>query len=392
MSRSALGIALLAAVALSACATTLPPFPLDGRDVEPDPAERALWATALREGEALLGRVRGYDDPALAAWLLSLATGGGRLAGGPHLRIAIVRDPTLNAFALPDGLLIVHTGLLAAVDTPGALALVLGREVAHVTHRHARATAVDGRTPAAPRQEAAPLGPVATAIVGLHLGLATTASLGGYTRAREEQADAVALDRLGTDGWDVTQAASVFADLARGSGQRGTFEAFLLGRPTWLLERHASLQRRLATATVPVPTRGRADFDERLRPLVRENAAEDIRLGRFALARQALERVLAATPTDALAHVYYGDLHRLQGQRATSAEARQSQLDQARAHYRRAAAFDPALATPHRQLGLLHYEQRELADARAELERYLALAPDAADAARVADYVRELSR
>ena len=392
MRRAALGIPLLAAAALSACATSLPPFSLDGRDVPPDPGEQVLWAAAQREGEALLHRVRRYEDPELTSWLLTLATGGGRLITGPRLRVEVVRDPTLNAFALPDGLLIVHTGLLAAVDSPGSLALVLGREVAHVTHRHAQATTVDGRAPALPRPEIASLGPVATAIVGLRLELATMASLAGYTRAREEQADAVALDRLGTAGWDVGQAAGVFAGLARGAGERGTFETFLLGRPAWRLERHASLQRRLAAATVPVPTRGRGDFDERLRPVVRENAAEDLRLGRFALARGGLERVLAATPTDAVAHVYYGDLHRLQAQRAASPEARQSHLDQARAHYRRAAAFDPALATPHRQLGLLHYEQHELAEARAELTRYLALAPDAPDAARVAEYVRELSR
>ena len=54
--------------------------------------------------------------------------------------------------------------------------------------------------------------------------------------------------------------------------------------------------------------------------------------------------------------------------------------------------LDPALAAPHRQLGLLHYERREIAEARAELERYLALAPGAPDAARVAEYVRELAR
>jgi regulator of sirC expression with transglutaminase-like and TPR domain len=43
-------------------------------------------------------------------------------------------------------------------------------------------------------------------------------------------------------------------------------------------------------------------------------------------------------------------------------------------------------------MGLLHYQLGDLAGARAAFERYLALAPGAPDAGRVAGYVRELSR
>jgi regulator of sirC expression with transglutaminase-like and TPR domain len=68
------------------------------------------------------------------------------------------------------------------------------------------------------------------------------------------------------------------------------------------------------------------------------------------------------------------------------------QAERARARYTRAVELDPALAAPHRQLGLLHYELKEVAQARAEFERYLALAPGAPDAARIAEYVRELGR
>lgn len=387
--RAAPGWLLLTALSLSACVTSLPPIPLDGRVVEPEPGERALWADAGREADALLRRVRRYEDPALGAYVLTLAAGGDRLGGGPELRVEIVSDPTLNAFALPDGRLIVHTGLLAAVESPDALALVLGREIAHVTHRHAL-----GEAPAAPAAppEGGALGPVAAAIVGLRLPLASTAAITGYAGAREREADAVALDRLRAAGWDAAAAATVYAGLARDADERGPLETFLLGRAAWLHDRNASLRRRLAEAPPAAPTRGREDFDARLRPVVRDNAAEDVRLGRFTLARQALDRVLAAAPDDALAHVHYGDLHRLQAQRAGAPAVRQAQVELARARYARAVELDPALAAPHRQLGLLHYERRELAEARAELERYLALAPGAPDAARVAEYVRALAR
>jgi tetratricopeptide (TPR) repeat protein len=124
--------------------------------------------------------------------------------------------------------------------------------------------------------------------------------------------------------------------------------------------------------------------------VVRENAYEDLRQARFELARGALDRVATATPDDPLVHLYYGDLHRLQAQRAGAAAAREVELVHARAAYERSLQLDPGLAEAHRQLGFLYYAARDMARARGELERYLVLAPGAPDAARIGEYVREL--
>jgi hypothetical protein len=53
-----------------------------------------------------------------------------------HFHFGIISDPTLNAFALPDGSIFVHTGLLARVENDSQLAAILGHETAHVTERH----------------------------------------------------------------------------------------------------------------------------------------------------------------------------------------------------------------------------------------------------------------
>lgn len=52
------------------------------------------------------------------------------------LKFHIVEDPTLNAFAMPGGNVVVHSGLLMAADSPEEVAGVLGHEIAHVTQRH----------------------------------------------------------------------------------------------------------------------------------------------------------------------------------------------------------------------------------------------------------------
>ncbi len=48
----------------------------------------------------------------------------------------LVRDKSVNAFALPGGYFGVHLGLIALSETPDALASVLAHETTHVTQRH----------------------------------------------------------------------------------------------------------------------------------------------------------------------------------------------------------------------------------------------------------------
>jgi predicted Zn-dependent protease len=51
--------------------------------------------------------------------------------------VHVAEDPTLNAFAMPGGVVVVHTGLIAATTRAEELAGVLAHEVQHVELRHA---------------------------------------------------------------------------------------------------------------------------------------------------------------------------------------------------------------------------------------------------------------
>jgi predicted Zn-dependent protease len=50
--------------------------------------------------------------------------------------VHIVHDDTLNAFAIPGGIVVIHTGLIAATKRPEELAGVLAHEIQHVEQRH----------------------------------------------------------------------------------------------------------------------------------------------------------------------------------------------------------------------------------------------------------------
>lgn len=64
-------------------------------------------------------------------------------------------------------------------------------------------------------------------------------------------------------------------------------------------------------------------------------------------------------------------------------------LSQATGALRRAR---PDVPDPFRQLGVLHYQQKETDKARDAFKKYLALKPDAPDARRIKEYLVELDR
>jgi beta-barrel assembly-enhancing protease len=368
---------VLAALATSACATRR----LD---------EPALRTETEREEAALLARVPVEDDPALLDYL----TGIGRRLSGATLAFHVLRDPTLDLFALPDGHVFVHSGLLAAMENEAQLAMVLGHEIAHVLQGDAlQAGAAPRLAPSLDGGAAA--SPTARAIRARDLRLAARAAMTGYGGRRERAADAAGLASLVRAGWDPKEAPVAFLRLAARASEDEPREVFFLGNRRRLAERievtRALVATAFAGAAAAASVKDSESFARLLLPVVRDNADAEVRRGRFELAERELQRVLAATPGDPLALLALGDLHRLRAERATSADARAADLAQAHAAYARALAADAAPAAVHRQLGLLYYDERDLVRAREELQRYLALAPGAADAPRIAEYVQELA-
>jgi predicted Zn-dependent protease len=345
-----------------------------------------LVERAEREVAALLKRVRVYDEPRLVEYL---GVVGGRVSGG-GVRITVIADPTLGAFAMPGGRVFVATGLLSAIEDEAQLAMILARESAHDTSR----LTVGGRT--APMSTVA-LSPTAAALFGLDLRLAIAAAIEGYGSDGERATDSEALRRLTAAGYDARAGAHVFQVLAADEGERRELaEIFFYANRARRSERNEVWRELLDGSR---PARGAAadvagsaqEFARRVRALVRENAALDARAGRFALAGRQLDRVLASDTNDAVAQFYYGELYRLQAQRGDGSARNESTL-RAIECYRRAMEFDPRYADPIRQLALLYYQQGDLVQARAGFERYLALDGDAPDARRIREYLAILGQ
>ena len=62
-----------------------------------------------------------------------------RASGEPfQWEVILIDSPEVNAWCMPGGKMAVYTGILPVLKTEGALAAVMGHEVAHATQRHGK--------------------------------------------------------------------------------------------------------------------------------------------------------------------------------------------------------------------------------------------------------------
>ncbi|MDZ4211452.1 MAG: M48 family metalloprotease, partial [Methylotenera sp.] len=151
----------------------------------------------------------------------------------------VVQDNSINAFAMPGGVIGVHTGLILAANSESELASVLGHEIGHVTQHHlARMLAAQKYDTFKNIAGIALALLVARANPQLASGALTTASAVGvqnqldYTREHEREADRIGLQILNSGGFDVRGMPAFFTTLQRGSRySEGSAPGFLRTHP-----------------------------------------------------------------------------------------------------------------------------------------------------------------
>lgn len=369
------------ALALAGCATaSLPPVTSPQFRLEDE--EKAMWKEAALEQERLDRSGDVLEDPALEAYLASVA----RKVEPPDawkavpFRIRVLKNFRPNAFALPNGAVYLHTGILARMDSEAELAALLGHEMTHATHRHA------ARAQATLTNWGAALVGLNAATLGLAspLGaLAAGAAVSGHGRDLEREADRVGMELVAAAGYDPADAPRLFQHLIEWvkAEKDDDEESFFFASHPRLEERLENFQDLLAG-----PYRDRKGgarnaevFRQKTLRAVTANGRLDLAAGRFDAARRDAERVLEVDPRSAPAHAVLGE--------AARNREEPGGLEEAVGHYRRALALDPRLATAWRGLGLALFKKGDRKGARPAFARYLELEPAAADRAHVREYL-----
>ena len=166
----------------------------------------------FREGKKLAGRMKLLAEHTVQEYVAhlgdSLVPDGAKGTRRPiEFRFFVVEDPEVNAASLPDGTLLINTGLLGALENEAQLAFILSHEMAHVLQVHYRREIEETR---GSRVGLTIAGLAASAFIGntgmfmAEIGIAS--SVNGHQRELENQADRLALQNVIEHGYDPREA------------------------------------------------------------------------------------------------------------------------------------------------------------------------------------------
>jgi predicted Zn-dependent protease len=235
-------------------------------------AEDLPPAVERRLGEQIMQEVRRdpayLPDPESTEYLNDL---GYRLVSFSPARsidfeFFVVRDPMLNAFALPGGFIGVHSGLIITTQSESELASVIAHEIGHVSQRHIARMIARQKENSALAIGALLLAILAARAGGSSSGDLTQAAIVGsqaaliqqqlnFSREAEREADRVGFRTLVDSGFDGRGMVSFFERMQSGTRiYEGTAPAYLRTHPM-TVERISDMQNRSRT----LPFKQRAD-------------------------------------------------------------------------------------------------------------------------------------
>jgi predicted Zn-dependent protease len=182
----------------------------------------------FRQGKKVQGRMKLLAERSVQEYVAhlgdSLIPEGAKGTRKPiEFRFFVVEDPEINAASLPDGTLLINTGLLGAIENESQLAFILSHEMAHVLQVHYRREVDETR---GSRVGLMIAGIAASAFIGnvglfmAEIGIAS--AVNGHQRELENQADRLGLQNVIEHGYDPREAANFSRIIINRYGNRTT--------------------------------------------------------------------------------------------------------------------------------------------------------------------------
>ncbi|ENV30933.1 hypothetical protein F961_00723 [Acinetobacter baumannii NIPH 60] len=158
---------------------------------------------------------------------------------GQPIALVVIKDPQINAFAVPGGLFALNTGLISSARNIDEIAGVMAHEIAHVSQRHFS------------RSEEAFKGQTLLSLAGLLAGVALAAQAGGdagaavmlgtqaalldkqltYSRNQEREADRIGMQYMYAAGYNPQSMADYFETMHRATSRVSFLPDFWLTHP-----------------------------------------------------------------------------------------------------------------------------------------------------------------
>jgi predicted Zn-dependent protease len=225
-------------------------LPSDSSNQLPELGDASQTVLSLRDEEKIAHQILKQvatsedvlDDAEVTDYLQALGTRLGESSPDRQQRFYffVVQDKTINAFAMPGGVIGVHTGLFMAANSESELASVLGHEIGHVTQHHLARMLASQKYDMFKNIAATALALlIARSNPQVGMGAMTAASAAGiqkqldYTREHEREADRVGLTILQDAGFDVRAMPAFFTTMQRATrfSDGGSMPSYLRTHP-----------------------------------------------------------------------------------------------------------------------------------------------------------------
>ncbi len=359
--------------------TPPPPAPSRARP-ESTSDEGGLWGMSDRAEQDARASGQLERDPALNAYLREVAC---RVAG-PYcgdIRLYVMNRPYFNASMAPNGYMEVWSGLLLRAEDEAQLAFVLGHEIGHYGERHSLAMMRTMRDRANAAMVFSILASAAgVPVVGDIVYLGTIASLFGFSRENESEADGVGYDQAVAAGYDPRAGETLWNSLISETKasdnpdvRRAETRASIFRTHPLSADRVEALAARAAQAGAGETQRAR--YRATIRPFLDTWLRAELRRRDYGQTLFVLDRLAAHGEDLGMVEFYRGEIHRI----------RRGEGDRERAiqHYLNAIAQPDGPAAAWRELGEYAARDQRNAEAAAYFTSYLERAPNAEDRALI---------
>lgn len=167
-----------------------------------------------------------------------------------QLEFVMVNNPTINAFAVPGGVIGMHNGLFLHAQTEDQMSAVLAHEIAHLSQRHYARSLQDAKRQSIPTLAAILASVVLAATAGGDAGIAALTATQAvaidsrlrFSRSREQEADRIGMQTLALSGRDPNAVSQMFQQMLKAN-------RFYGNRAYEFLQTHPLTQSRVIDAT-----------------------------------------------------------------------------------------------------------------------------------------------
>lgn len=365
-----------------------------------------------------------YEDEKLTGYLTEVAKRiklNEDISNDMDIKVRVIRDPLVNAFATPNGSIYVHTGALSHIKNEAQLSFLLAHEMSHVVNKDSVFHVKDkrGKTVAYKLFDLV-LSPAAVFfgvfgdLAQVSFNLLYASSVTGYRRDIEARADKDAIRWVSNQGYHPKEAGDMIKIFLseKSKYQSGPEVYFLMNHPSneWRLKQI----RKIVDNEYGGGSSGdinKEKFLNNMRRVKLYNAELNIKMERLEHARESIDWVLREFPHDPEAHYLIAEVYRLKAEDKTrlkyeistrrwrdlikgreEGELEEYWEEEAEKHYNAAIEYDETFASSYKGLGHLYQKSGNNGKARKYFSKYLEIEPGAKDKRHIKYLIKKLAK